>query len=71
MFQIKSVKVRPEIVNINSNEPPFYLYSVKINAVLVVTKMWGPDIVKNLNIRVFNLMSRTTEARHVELHENL
>ena len=30
-------KVRPEIVNINSNEPPFYLYSVKINAVLVVT----------------------------------
>ena len=24
-------KVRPEIVNVNSNEPKFYPYSVKIN----------------------------------------
>ena len=24
-------KVRPEIVNVNSNEPTFYPYSVKIN----------------------------------------
>ena len=34
MFQwiIKSVeRARPEAVNINSNEPLFYLYSIKIN----------------------------------------
>ena len=24
-------KIRPQIVNINSNEPSFYLYSVKMN----------------------------------------
>ena len=29
-------KVRPENINVNSNEPSFYPYSVKINAVVVV-----------------------------------
>ena len=24
-------KVRPEIIHINSNEPTFYLYSIKVN----------------------------------------
>ena len=24
-------KIRPQIININSNEPSFYLYSVKMN----------------------------------------
>ena len=28
-----------------------------------------PDVVKNLNVRVFNLMSRTNETRHIECHE--
>ena len=28
-----------------------------------------PDIVKNMNIKVFNLMSRTNETRHIEWHE--
>ena len=27
------------------------------------------DVVKNLNIKVFNLMSRTNETRHTKLHE--
>ena len=31
--------------------------------------MFVPDIVKNLNVKVFNLMSRTNEARHIEWHE--
>ena len=31
--------------------------------------MCVPDVVKNLNIKVFNLMSRTNETRHIELHE--
>ena len=31
--------------------------------------MCVPDVVKNLNIKVFNLMSRTNEARHIEWHE--
>ena len=28
-----------------------------------------PDVVKNLNVKVFNLMSRTNETRHIEWHE--
>ena len=28
-----------------------------------------PDIVKNLNVKVFNLMSRTNETRFIEWHE--
>ena len=25
-----------------------------------------PDTIKNINVKVFNLMSRTNEARHIE-----
>ena len=25
-----------------------------------------PDVVKNVNVKVFNLMSRTNETRHIE-----
>ena len=32
-------------------------------------KLCVPDVVRNLNVRVSNLMSRTNETRHVEWHE--
>ena len=28
-----------------------------------------PDVVKNMNLKVFNLISRTNEARYIQLHE--
>ena len=31
--------------------------------------MCVPDVVKNLNVKVFNLMSRTNETRHIEWYE--
>ena len=31
--------------------------------------MCVPDVVKNLNVKVFNLMSGTNEARHIQWHE--
>ena len=56
----KECKVRPEIINVNSDEPVFYPFSIKTskcsgscNNIVCV-----PDVVKNLNIKVFNLMSR-------------
>ena len=52
-------KVRSEIVNVNSNEPLFYPFSISENGKLCV-----PDVVKNINIKGFNLMSRTNETRH-------
>ena len=32
-------------------------------------KICVPDLVKNLNVKVFNLISRTNKARHIEWHE--
>ena len=29
-------------------------------------KLCVPDIIKNINVKVFNLMSRTNETRHIE-----
>ena len=31
--------------------------------------MCAPDVVKSLNDKDFNLMSRTNETRHIEWHE--
>ena len=48
-------KVRPAIVNVNSNESLFYsLVLRQVND--PYAKLCVPDIVKNLNIKVFNLM---------------
>ena len=71
-------KVRPEIVNINSNNPIFYTFSVKINRCsdncnnikYPYAKICVPDIVKNLNVKIFNLMSRNNETRHMKWHES-
>ena len=70
-------KIRPEIINVNSDEPVFYPFSIKANKCDgscnnindPYAKMCVPDIVKNLNVKVFDLMSRTNETRRIEWHE--
>ena len=70
-------KVRPKIVDINSNNPMFYPFSVKINECSgscnniknPYAKIFVPNTVKDLNVNVFNLMSRTNETRHIKWHE--
>ena len=68
-------KVRPEIVNgMNSDEPVFFPFSVKASKCSRIcnnindpyAKVCVPDAVKNINFKVFNLMSRTNETRHVK-----
>ena len=57
-------KVRTEIVNVNSNEPVFYPFSIKTskcsgscnNIDDPCAKICVLDVVKNLNVKVFNLM---------------
>ena len=34
------------------------------------TRLWFPDKVKNINVKVFNLMSRVNEARVLLKHES-
>ena len=74
---IKNVNLRSEIVHINSNEPLFYHWSVKIdkcsgncsNINDSYVKLCIPDVTKNINAKVFNLISRTTEIRYIEKYE--
>ena len=64
-------KVSPEIVDVSSNNPIFYPFSVKINRCSgncnsindPYARICGPDVVENLNVKVFNLMSRSNETR--------
>ena len=70
-------KIRSEIINVNTNEPMFYTYSIKINKCKgncntindTYAKLCVPDGVKNINVKVFNLMPRTNETRHIEWHK--
>ena len=67
-------KTRPQLVNVNSNNPIFYPFSIKIsqcsgncnNINDPYSKICVPDDVTNVNIKVFNLMSRTNETRFIE-----
>ena len=70
-------KVRPETVNVNSNNPIFYPFSIKVNKCNAncnnindpYARICVPDSVKNLNVKVFNLMTLTNETRHIKWHE--
>ena len=61
----------------NSNEPLFCPYNVKIRKCSdscthindPYAKLFVPDVVKNRNVEVFNLMSRTNKTRHMKWHE--
>ena len=72
-------KVRPEIININDNNLMFYPFSIKGNKCNgncndinnSYAKICVPDIVKNLNVKVFNLMSRTNDTRQIKWHKNV
>ena len=54
----------------------FLLVLEQVNAVVVATisnnpyaKLCVPDVVRKLNAKVFNLMSRTNETSYIEWHE--
>ena len=73
----QACKARPKIINVNSNNPVFYPFSIKTskcsgncnNINDPYAKICVPDVVKDFNIKVFNLMSRTSETRHIKWHE--
>ena len=57
-------KVRPKILSINSNEPSFYPYNILANKCSgscnnindPYAKLCVPDVVENINVKVFNIM---------------
>ena len=73
----RECKIRPELININSNNPIFYPFSIKINKCSgncnninnPYAKTCVPDVIKDLNVKVFDLMSRTNETRFIKWYE--
>ena len=69
-------KTRPQ-VNVNGDEPVFFPFSIETsecsgssnNINYRYPRICIPDVIKNLNAKVFNLMSRTNETRFIEWHE--
>ena len=67
-------KVRPQIVNVNSEEPVLFPFRIKTSKCSgscndvndLYAKLCVLDVVKNLNVKVLNLMSRTNETRQIE-----
>ena len=69
-------KVRPGIVDVNN--PIFYPFSIKVNKCSgncnnisdPYARICVPDVVKNLNVKVFDLMSLTNETKHMKWHKS-
>ena len=70
-------KTRTIIININNIVPVFYPFSIKVNKCSrscnnindPYAKLCVPDVIKNINVKVFNLMSFTNQTKHIEWHE--
>ena len=73
----RECKIIPEIISIDSNNPMFYPFSIKVNKFSgncndindPYARICVPDIIKNLNVKVFNLMSRTNKTKFIKWHE--
>ena len=68
---------RPKIIQTHANEPVLYPLSIKVNKCGgdcntindPMAKLCVPDIVKEMNIKVFNMLSRINESRKIVQHE--
>ena len=73
----RACKIRPQIINLNRNEPSLYPSSIKEskcsgscnNINDPYAKLCVPAVVKNINVKVFNLMPRTNQTRRIKWHE--
>ena len=67
-------RARSKIINVNTSEPVFYPYSIKVNKWSgscndinnTYAKLCLSNNIKNINVKVFNLMSKINEIRHIE-----
>ena len=67
-------KTRTKIININNNETVFYPFSYKVNKCSgscnninnPYAKFCVPNVVKNINVKVFNLISGSNQTKHIE-----
>ena len=70
-------KIRPQVVNINSDNPFAYPYSIQVNRSSgncnnindPYSTFCVSNVAKNIDVKLFNLVSRTNETRQIEWHE--
>ena len=70
-------KTRPQVINVNEGELVFFPLSIETsrcrgscnNISYLYEIICVPDVIRNLNVKVFNLISRTNETRFIEWHE--
>ena len=70
-------KVRPEIVNVNSDEPASFPFSIKASKYSGIcnnindpyAKLCLADVAESINLKVFNVISENNETRHMKWHE--
>ena len=68
---------RPKIIQTNANELVFYPLSIKVNKCGgdcntindPMAKLCVPNVVKDMNIKVFNMLSRINETRKIVWRE--
>ena len=71
-------KVREEVINVNTNNPVFYLFSVKVNKCSgncnnindPYARLCVPNVVKNINLKAFNLMSWSNQTKQIKWLES-
>ena len=67
-------KVREEITSVNNNEPVFYPFSIKVkkcsgncnNINDPYARLCISDVVKNINLKVFNLISWNNQTKQIK-----
>ena len=72
-------RTRPQVININGDEAVFFPFSIKTstcssscnNISYLYAKIRVPGVVKNFNVKVFNLISRTNETRQHRMARNV
>ena len=67
-------KIRTKVIDINNNEPTFYPFNISVNKYSgscnnindPYAKLCVPGVVKNTNVKVVNLTSRTNKRRDIK-----
>ena len=71
-------KVREEVINVNTNNTVFYPFSIKVNKCGrncnniddPYARLCVPDVVKNMNLKVFNSMPWINQTKQIKWHES-
>ena len=62
-------KTRSKIINTNNNEPVLYPCVSCNNINDPYAKLCVPNVVKHLNVKVFNFMSWSNQTKHIEWYK--